>query len=835
MQTLWQDVRFGFRMVAKNPGFSAIAILTLALGIGANTAIFSLLNQILLRRLPVKNPGELVILHDPGPATGRMWNDGDDTEPFPYPIYKGLRDNNTVLDGLLARSAFAASVSAKGQTDRASGELVSGNYFDVLGVHPALGRLFSLDDDRTPGAQPVVVLGHGFWMRNFAGDSSVLNKTILVNNTQLTVVGVVQAGFTGVQVGQVPDLFVPLMMKASMTPDYGGLDEWNYYWLAVIGRLKPGVSAQQAKAGLDAAYLPLLEEQLPKISGWDEARRKQFLNKRITLSPGAQGRQTIQRDSGGALSTMFVMVTLVLLIACANIANLLIARGASRQREFAIRTAIGASRWRMIRQLLIENLICAVAGGALGLMIASWAAQLLVSMVVSEAGIHGLSTGLDGTVLAFAVAATLVSGLFFGLIPAWRVTRTAVSQTLKDQGATASAGLAHVRFRKTLVAAQVAFTVLLLAGAGLFARTLWNLRQVNIGLRTDNVIAFSVAPSLNGYNTDKTIALVDRLRERLAALPGVTEVGTSQIPTLTGTSWGSNITVEGGAPVSEDDAHVHVDAVSPEYLSTLGVHLFSGRDLRDSDAPKSAKVAVISESMAKRFFPGRNPLGMHFAFGAGKMVKPNIEIVGVAKEVKQAHVRAQDYPFIYLPYSQQENLGEMTVYIRTAQDPLLIASTLRQTVSQLDSNLPVYDLKTVRRIVDEDLFAERLVAGLSVSFGVLAALLAAIGIYGVLAYLVVQRTREIGIRMALGAKGGDVRKLILGEIAFMAGAGIVVGLPLAFGLAKLAEGLLYGVHAYDPAVFITDVLLILAVAVVAWSVPAWRATRVDPMVALRHE
>jgi predicted permease len=835
MQSLWKDLRFGLRMLAKSPGFTAIAVITLALGIGANTAIFSLMNQVLLQRLPVRNPDELVILRAPGPVTGHISSDGDGTESFSYPMYKGLRDNNSVFSGVLARYNFSASVASHGQTDRASGELVSGNYFEVLGVAPAVGRLFSQEDDRVPGAQPVVVLSHSYWTRHFGADPSVLNKVLLINNVEMTVVGVSQAAFSGVQVGKTPDIFVPLMMTQEMTLYGETLDRWNDYWMTLLARRRPGISERQAEAGINAVYRPLLEEQLPQIkSAWNEDKRQRFLDKKILLSSGARGRTVVQRDSGGQIIALFVMVVLVLLIACTNVANLLLARGASRQREFAIRTAMGASRGRMIRQLVAESLLCAFGGGALGILLGTWLMRILTPIVVANARVQGLTEKLDPTVLAFAIGATLLSGVFFGLIPAWRVTRMGVADVIKDQGSTSSASVSHVGFRKVLVAGQVAFTMLLLAGAGLFTRSLLNLRNQDLGMKTDNVISFSIQPLLNGYDTPRSIGLIDQVRARLAALPGVRSVGTAEVPTLTGDDEGSNITVEGGPQLAEDLQDVDRDAVSPGYFSTLGIPLLSGREFTEGDGATAPKVAIASEAMVKRFLPGRNPIGAHFAFGGGK-VKPDIEIVGVVKDVKQEHVSSAIQPYVYIPYGQRPKLTGMTFYVRSTEDPLLLGSALEGEVRQMDANLPVYDLKTMDRIVEEDLFSARMVAVLSASFAGLAALLAALGIYGVLAYVVVQRTREIGIRMALGAMAGQVRLLIVKEVGSMVLIGVGVGLPLAYGLARFSESLLYGVHAGDPAVYASGLGLIGLIALAACFLPARRATRVDPLVALRYQ
>src|SRR5271167_2377666 len=838
MEYLGKYITFGLRMLAKTPGFTAIAVITLALGIGANTAIFSLMNQVLLRELPIKNPNQLEILRAPGPATGHISTDGDSAESFSYPMYKGLRDTNAVFSGILARYGFPASVASHGQTDRATGEVVTGNYFDVLGVQPAIGRVFTQDDDRVPGAQPVVVLSHSYWTRRFGADPSVLNKVLLINNVEMTVVGVSQAGFTGVQVGRIPDLYVPMMMTQQMA-EYGEtLDRWDDYWMTLLARRKSGVSEKQAEAGINAAYGPLLQEQLPQMkSGWNEQKRKQFLEKKILLSSGARGRTILQQNSGAQIITLFVMVALVLLIACTNVANLLLARGAARQREFAIRTALGASRGRMVRQLLIESLLCAVGGGALGLLLGTWLMRILTPIVGANAGIHGLSQDLDTGVLLFAIGATLLSGILFGIIPSWRVTRLGVSDVIKDQGSTSSASVAHVGFRKLLVAGQVAFTMLLLAGAGLFTRSLWNLRNQDLGIRPDHVIAFSIQPALNGYDTSRSIALFDQMRARLAATPGVRSVGSGDVPTLTGDDEGSNITAEGGmqAQLPEELQDVDHMSISPNYFSTLGVPLLAGRELTEADGATAPKVAVVSEAMAKRFFPGRNAIGLHFAFGGGNKTVPDILIVGVVKDVKQEHVSSAPQPYAYIPYAQRPKLREMTFYLRSERDPLLLASSLQDVVRQMDANLPVYDLKTMQRVVEEDLFSARMVAVLSACFAGLAALLAALGIYGVRAYVVVQRTREIGIRMALGALAGQVRLLILKEVGSMVLIGVAVGLPLAYGLARFSESLLYGVHAGDPVVYALGLGLIALIALAACFIPARRATRVDPLVALRYQ
>jgi putative ABC transport system permease protein len=629
------------------------------------------------------------------------------------------------------------------------------------------------------------------------------------------------------------------MMMTPLMTEYGEtLDGWNDYWITLLARRKPGVTEKRAELGANAAYKPLLEEQLPQIkSRWDEKKRQQFLAKRIYLSSGAHGRTVVQRDSGNQIITLFVMVGLVLLIACTNVANLVLARGAARQREFAIRTAMGANRGRMIRQLLIESLLCAGGGGVVGILLGTFLMRVLTPIVVENAGIRGLTDSLDKGVLGFAIAATVLSGVFFGLLPAWRVTRMDVTEVVKDQGSTSSASVGHVGFRKLLVAGQVAFTMLLLAGAGLFVRSLWNLRNQDLGMRTNNLITFTVQPILNGYDLPRSIALFDQMRARLSAMPGVRSVGSGDVATLSGDDEGSNITTEGGtqALLPEEQQDVDHVAVSANYFSTLGIPLLAGREFTESDGTTSPKVAVVSEAMAKRFFPGRDAVGMHFAFGGGDKTVPDILIVGVVKDVKQEHISTPPYPYVYIPYAQRPKLTRMSFYVRTERDPLLAATALQDVVRQLDGNLPVFDLKTMQKVVDDDLFSARMVATLSAAFAGLAALLAALGIYGVLAYVVVQRTREIGIRMALGAAASHVRLLIVREVGLMVLVGVAVGLPAAYALARYSESLLFGVHASDPLVYASGLALIALIALAACFIPARRATRVDPLVALRYQ
>ncbi|HWO01008.1 MAG TPA: ABC transporter permease [Blastocatellia bacterium] len=835
MDTFRQDFRYGIRTLLRNPGFTTIAVLTLALGLGANTAIFSLTDQILLRLLPVEKPEELVVLRSPGPKSGRVWSDGDSAASLSYPLYKELRDNNNVFSGSLARFAVALSVSGEGQTERANGELVSGNYFEVLGVRPALGRVLTQDDDQVAGAGQVVVLSHSYWSRRFGADPAILNKTLIVNGQLMTVVGVARAGFDGVQVGQKPDIFIPITMKAQMTPNWDGMTDHRDFWLAIIGRLKPGLSREQAEQALAPVYRQILEAELPLMGRFSTENKQRFLERPMLMDPGSRGRQIVQRDAKQPLLVLMGMVGLVLLIACANVANLLMARGAARQREIAIRMAVGAGRLRLVRQFLVESLTLSLIGGVAGLLVASWTISLLVSAIPDSIGMIGLSAKLDLRLLAFTLILSILTGLVFGLMPAIKATRLNLEGTLREQGSSVSGALSQVRFRKALVVSQVVLTTVLLVGAGLFARSLNNLKALNLGLRPDNLIAFSVAPALNGYSPERTIALFDQLQQNLSSQPGVDAVSAAVYPAFTDTNSSSNITVEGYQAGEDEDMDVRQNWIGPGYFSTMGIPLLSGRELSESDTSKSPKVAIINETMKQRFFADRDPVGLRFAFGSGDKVQPDIQIVGVVKDSKHSTVRDKAGPFVYLPYSQFKTLGNITFYLKTKQDVAATTLSLRREAQRLDANLPVFDLKTMERQIDESLFNDKFLTLLSMCFALLAALLASIGLYGVMAYTVTRRTREIGIRMALGATRGIVSWLILREVVVLALVGLVVGLPAAYGLGRLTESLLFGVKAGDPLVFVGAGLLLTGATLLGGYIPARKAAGIDPLVALRCE
>ena len=837
LDAAFQDLRFALRMLRKSPGFTSVAVLTLALGIGANTAIFSLTDQILLRDLPVPHPEQLVILRSPGPIHGHVWSDVDNgAQSFSYAMYKDLREQATVFSGLLACRDFMVNVSGHGETQAARADLVSGNFFQTLEVQPALGRLFTPSDETAPGANSVTVLSYGYWSRQFGADPTILNKSLTVNGVPLTVVGVARQGFYGVQTGSTPDIFIPVTMKAQMAPNMlQTLEDRTDHWLPVLGRLKPGIAPARAQASLQPIYEPMLQldAKLLKLSGND---LKRFVAKPLLLASGAHGRLVLQEDAQEPLLVLMSMVGLVLLIACANLAGLLVARGEARQREIALRLAMGARRARLVRYLLTESLLIAIAGGGAGIALAWWCLNAIMAAMPQDYAMVGLASSLDFRVLWFAIGLTLATIVLFGFAPAMRATRVDLQSTLKDQGSSVSEGRSSIRLRKVLIVSQVALTAVLLAGAGLFARTLVNLEHANLGVNTSRVLQFSVAPDLNGDTPAETLALADRARSEIAALPGVRSVSVSATPIFAGDDSSFNITPEGYPVHPGDSTDVLYDYIGPNYFSTMGIPLLAGREFTEADTAASPKVCVINEKLTRRFFAGRDPVGLHITRGAGNVnANPTMEIIGVVANSKWDDARSDIVPFLYMPDSQDKNLGHLAFYVRTERDPSPMAAALRSLVERLDPHLPVNNLRTLEGQVSDSMFSDRLVAALSVSLALLAALLAALGLYGVLAYVVARRIREIGIRMALGGERSDILRLVVGQGLRLTLVGGATGIVAALVVTRWVASLLYGVSVRDPLTFVAVAMLLAMVSGAACYIPARRAMRVDPIVALRYE
>jgi predicted permease len=834
MDQLAQDLRYALRTVAKSPGFTLVVVLTLALGIGANTAIFSLMDQVLLRLLPVKDPGRLVVLDAPGPNSGTFHSESETLRPVSHPMFEALRDRSQVFSGLLAHYPAAFHLTAGTQTDNVDGDLVSGTFFDVLGLKPAAGRLLTQDDDRTPGAHPVVVLGNAFWSRRFAADPRVVGQTVRVNDTPMTVVGVAPRGFHGIDVGSSIDVFVPLMMQRQVIPTWArGIGDWRTAWLTPMARLKDGISLDQASAETNVLYAQLLQEDLQHLESRSQHFKTEFLQKKLRLLPGGRGTSGLRDESGTPLLVLMGMVGLVLLIACANVANLLLARASSRQKEVAVRLALGASRFRLVRQLLVESVVLSLAGGALGVLFAAWVGEVLVRALPLDKASEVLSADPDFRVVAFAFGLSLLTGLVFGTVPALQSTRTPLGATLKNEAGAVLGGTGAFRLRKGLVVAQVALSLLLLIGSGLFTRSLMNLRALNPGFRAESVLTFSVDPSLNGYAPERRISLLKAIQEEIAAEPGVRSVSLARVPLMTDSDSSSTVRVEGYVSKEDEDMNPHFNEVGPAFFSTLGIPLVAGRDFSDSDTAQAPRVAVVNETFVKYFFPGKDPLGRHL--GAGKGEDKDIEIVGIVRDWKSASLREKPTRFVYEPYTQDKALGDVTFYVRSAVAPETLVPRLRAVVRQVDATLPMVHLKTMALQIRESLFVDRLVAALSAAFGLLATLLAAVGLYGVMSYAVARRTREIGIRMALGAERQTVLLMVLQEVAVLAALGVALGVPAGYGLGRLVEAQLFGLTAHDPLTYLIATFTLLLSAFLAGFVPARRATRVDPMVALRYE
>jgi predicted permease len=835
LDTLVQDVRYGVRTLAKNPAFSLVAVATLALGIGANTAMFSLLDQVVLRLLPVRDPAQLVIVRETGNHYGNTYG----ANTISWPMFEDLRDNNQAFSGMFCR--FPATVTI-GYGDRAGqipAELVSGSYFPVLGVGAALGRTIAPDDDAVPDSKPVVVLSYGFWRSYFDGDPTIVGRTIALNRYAMTVIGVAQPGFDGVEMGVPAKVFVPIMMKTEMTPRSDGLKDRprRLSWVTAYGRLKPGVSVQQARASLQPLLHSILEmeAQQPEFTrNATAADRQLFLRNRVELLPGSDNelREYMQKP----LWLLVALTGAVLLLACANLANLLLARATAREREFAVRLAIGAGRARIVRQLLTETLLLSIAGAVVGLALAFLTDRVLLRIYLpaDAAAEFVVSPIPDGRVLAFVVGVMLLTSLAFGLLPAVRGSRTEITLFLKDRSGALSAG--GISLRRMLVGIQVALSLLLLVGAGLFVRTLRNLESLGPGFPTDQLLTFRIDPSLNGYSDQETKSFYERLNVNLQTMPGVESVGFSTMPLLKGYAWQNAILGKDfeGAPIEEQPV---LCEVGPDYFATLGIPIVAGRAITaQDDGPVEYKSAVVNETFARKYFPGRSPIGQRFGLvDEMKPASPDIEVVGVIPDKKYRDLRETPPAQAFFPYFQGAKFRFMNVYLRTQADPRQFENELRERMRHFDPHVPVVGLQTMNEQIGFSLRTERLVASLSAVFGGLATLLAVIGLYGVMAYTVMRRTREIGIRMALGAVRGDVIGMVMREVFLVIGAGLVVGLSLALALANLIRSQLFGLNPQDSLTFIGSAIVLTLAAGLAGFIPALRASYVNPTTALRNE
>jgi predicted permease len=842
LDELRSDVRYAVRTLVKNPGFTTVALLTLALGSGANTAIFSLFNQALLRLLPVPAPGQLVNLSSPGPRPGRISTSstfGPDAV-FSYPLFRDLEREQRVFTGIAAHRDFGAHVSYRDQASSEEGGLVSGSYFPVLALKPALGRLLGPEDDRTRGAHPVVVLSHSYWRTRFNADPAVLNDSLMVNGHALTIVGVAPQGFVGTTLENRPRIFVPMTMAALMMPGlrdphrggvWNGFEDRRDHWLYLFARLNPGISLENAERTINIPFAAIINDvEFPaQRSGLGDAARERFKNRRLLLEPGGRGQRPERAELHGVFLLLFCVTGFVVLIACANIANLLLARAASRERDTIVRLSLGAGRRRLVRQMLTESFLLAAAGGLAGLAMARWTLGGIAELVPAQANAM-LRFELDSTVLLFTTLLCAGMALLFGLYPALLATRRDLATAIRGgTGGTRSTA----RFRTSLATAQVALSMALLVTAGLITKSLLNLSRVELGIRVAGVTTFRLSPELNGYPSDQSELFFDRVQQQIIALPGVTSVTVSTIPVLAGVGAGTNVTVEGFRADPDANTSSNASRIGPDYFRTLGIPLLAGREFTTGDATGAPKVAIVNEAFARKFNLGRAAVGKRMRPGAGR--PPDIEIVGLVKDARYSQLKDVPPPQFFVPCRQDEKVGTLNFYVRSTGPAAELASSLRAVLRQIDPTVPVENLRSLADQAGDTVMFDHLIGMLASGFALLASLLAAIGLYGVLTYNVAERTRELGLRIALGATIARVWRMVFGDVGHITTVGCMLGAIAALALGRLAQSQLFNVPGYDAFVMLAAAAGIALIALGAGAIPARRASRIDAMTALRCE
>ena len=840
-----QDLRFALRGLQRSPGFTVTAVLCLALGIGANAATFSMFDELILRSLPVAEPERLVNFAVPGPrgGTDNCNEAGPCSEVVSYPMFRDLERAQGVFTGLAAHRTFLANIASDGGAIFGEAVIVSGSYFPVLGLRPALGRLLGPIDDGAIGTPQVAVVSHDYWMTHFQGSETILGKRLVVNNQPLTIVGVAPRGFAGTTLGMQPAVFVPVTMAPTVNPMIGprdGMDNRKQYWLYLFARLRPDVSIEQANAAMQNLYRPMLAEVEAPIQGdMSPATMERFKARTLELTDGRRGQSTLHGQTRTPLILLFAITGLVVLIACANIANLLLARAATRITEMAVRLSLGASRRRLVFQLLTESILLAMLGGVASLAVAYATLELVGSLIPPGGGVGSgatLALDLHPSALMFAAALSIGTGLVFGMFPALHSTRPEIVTGIRDGGGQTSGARSAARFRAALVTAQIALSMALLISAGLFVRSLRNVGRVDLGLDVERLVTFGVAPVLNGYNAERSLALFVRLESELKTVPGVIGVAASGTPLLTGSNSGTDVRVEGFQRDQDTDANSRINEIGAGYFHTLGIPILAGREFTDADGPGAPKVAIVNEAFARKFNLGPNPIGKRMAADDVNRSGPlDVEIVGLAKDAKYDYVKKETPPMFYLAYRQASANGGMIYYVRTGASTEHLLGAIPPVIAKLDPNLPVVSLKAMPQQVKENTYMDRMIGILSTGFAFVATLLTAVGLYGVLAFTVTQRAREIGLRMALGANESRVRRMVLGQVGRMTIIGGVLGLIAALGIGRAAQSLLFQLEGHDPVTVAASVAIIAVVALAAGYVPAWRASRVEPMRALRSD
>ena len=831
---LMQDLRYALRTLLRSPGFTAVAVISLALGIGANTAIFSLIDAMILRKLPVKNPEGLYIVGDPAAVNSNSFG-SQRTETFSYMTYKHMRERNQLYSEMFVSGSaghLEMTIGGKPDATNVRGRLVSGTYFPMLGVSAQMGRTLTVEDDKVPGAHPVIVISDGFWHTKFAGKPDILGQTIGLNGRLYTIIGVMPPEFTGEVVGQLYDLWAPMMMQAQIMPGREWLNEYRRSWLQMMVRLKPGITEQQARAGTNVLVKQILIDQEGPNGRPEELR--DLRQAKIEFGTGATGFSRLRANFSEPLMILMSVVGLVLLIACANVANLLLAHATSRQREISVRLALGAARSRLIRQLLTESVVLSVCGAVLGLLVARWSSRLLL-LLVNRDGVP-LALHLDLRVLAFTAAVAMLTGVLFGLAPALRATRIEINSVLKEGSRGLTSSGAKLSLGKVLVVGQVALSLLLLIGAGLFVRSLQNLQHVDLGYERDHILMMTIDATPAGYKGPRATQLWRQIQAGVARVPGVRAVSFSENGLFSGSESGFGIEAEGFKAANDRDRGSAFDEVGPGYFETVGIPVVKGRGIDEKDNENAPKIAVINQAAASFFFKGADPVGKHISYELRRGDKVVREIVGVVKDVRDHSLKREIRRRFYVPAYQpfNDSLGWVNLEIRTRAEPQAMSTAVRAAVQSVDRTLPT-DLHPLSVNVDDQMTQERMIAQLSAFFGALALLLAAIGLYGVMSYAIARRTNEIGIRMALGARPGTVLAMVLRETLLLVGLGLAIGLPAALVLTRLISSRLFGLKPWDPVSVGIATVVLVGVAALAGYLPARRAAGLNPVTALRYE